>query len=306
MPTVSSTCTFQLPGPLIPLAAVGIAPQDTLSSGPGAAPSSTQNHHYIGLPQLQTPPIDSSPFAAVFNSEYAPSPIQNRSTGLPPPQTSLIDSPRFGAVSGPESTLSSTQIHRTGLPALQTPYIDSPHFVQGLALPYVLEVAGISPEQQTSALYTRQSSTGLWAMVKNHQHMCEILQTLGLSPMQENNRVKFTAGLTLTTEDLIRHFNWSANTFVTKSRIFEKARLVSTWSWKGIPPPVSDQAPRKLYLGWRDIVAMFGPGGFCEQPRQPRSDNVAEETERRAATLSQNQLKGLLGKLHPYLDRPPT
>jgi hypothetical protein len=42
---------------------------------------------------------------------------------------------------------------------------------------------------------------------------------------------------------------------------------------------------------------MFRVGGFVDQPRAPRDDNLATEAEKRAAQLSQNDLYSELKKI---------
>ncbi|KAJ7922045.1 hypothetical protein B0H13DRAFT_1866115 [Mycena leptocephala] len=55
-----------------------------------------------------------------------------------------------------------------------------------------------------------------------------------------------------------------------------------------------------------EVRAMFRVGGFCDQPHGPKSENFTAETERRAATLTQNHLIGLAARLDPYLQKPST
>ncbi|KAJ7828169.1 hypothetical protein B0H13DRAFT_2290030 [Mycena leptocephala] len=59
----------------------------------------------------------------------------------------------------------------------------------------------------------------------------------------------------------------------------------------------ADDDVRELYLVWQGVVEMFRIGGFVDQPRAPRNDNLAAEAERSAARLSQNNLYNELNKI---------
>ncbi|KAJ6551616.1 hypothetical protein B0H19DRAFT_1158286 [Mycena capillaripes] len=174
----------------------------------------------------------------------------------------------------------------TGKPQLQI-LIDCPRFVEGLNISSAFCEAGITTEEEALAQCQKPCPGGLWGMVQNHRHTCAILERFGLSVSTPNSCIQFKAGLKLSTEDI--------------STKYHTARFLSTCSWKGSPPLESDTDAHALYLRWQDVRAMFGAGGFCDQARGPQSDNLAEETERRAAALSQNDLNGLAAQLDPYL-----
>ncbi|KAF8157371.1 hypothetical protein K438DRAFT_2026241 [Mycena galopus ATCC 62051] len=191
--------------------------------------------------------------------------------------------------------------------AKQPPHalIVSTVFVRGLALNLVLQHAGITSEEIMLGVYNK-SAESLWAMVQNHRDMCSILQTFGLSVTQKDDRLHFHGGLTLTTEDVLRHLGWVPETFCKKSRIYDHARVRSRSAWTGDPPPETDSSRHRLFLGWQDIVLMFGVGGFCDRSHAPRRDRHIEDAELRAAKLSQNTLATLVTKLIPYLNYPLT
>lgn len=169
---------------------------------------------------------------------------------------------------------------------------------------------GITPEEVLSATYNRKHHQ-LWPMMENHRCAAAILDKFGLSAERPASRVKFKGGLELTTDKVVRHLRWATRTFTRKSTSYRTARLLATYSWKGSPPavnPLSDEGKTllDLYHLWKGVVAMFAVGGFSNQPCAPRSDALANETERSAALLSQNQLYNGLNALLPHLQPPPT
>ncbi|KAK6987644.1 hypothetical protein R3P38DRAFT_2482633, partial [Favolaschia claudopus] len=160
-----------------------------------------------------------------------------------------------------------------------------PQFVAGVSLSYVYQQAGITEVETCRAKHVNTCKDGLWGLVRNHRRLCTILSRLGLSASDVFSRTEFSAGLKITTEDVLLDLEWTQDTFRRKPRLFSRASRISKGVWKGTPP-----SDTELYGGWQNIVAMFGEGGFCDGTRAPRKHDLANDAEKNAASLTQTHL----------------
>ncbi|KAJ7088389.1 hypothetical protein B0H15DRAFT_949571 [Mycena belliarum] len=105
-------------------------------------------------------------------------------------------------------------------------------------------------------------------------------------------------------DQIVRRLGWATRTFVAKSIAYSEAQLLSTYTWNGLAPLPEAKEAHDFYMLWVGIVAMFGVGGYADQSHRPRSHVFASETERRAASIHQNQLYKNLTKLRSFLVPP--
>ncbi|KAJ7818741.1 hypothetical protein B0H13DRAFT_2454613 [Mycena leptocephala] len=174
--------------------------------------------------------------------------------------------------------------------------IDCSSFIPGLSVSGALRLAGITADEEKRA--KPDGSRVLWDMTRNHSRAVAILDRFGLSAEKTASLVLFKGGLKLTTAQVVSHLGWTTRTFTRKSATYRQARALATYSWKGQPPAqTADDTVRDLYRVWQGVVEMFRVGGFVDQPRAPRDDNLATEAEKRAAQLSQNDLYSELKKI---------
>ncbi|KAJ7040847.1 hypothetical protein C8F04DRAFT_1177811 [Mycena alexandri] len=217
----------------------------------------------------------------------------------------------------PSSILSSATSSNTHIPHYLSPssdrstelsltenpltLFDSSRFVSGMAVLDVLREAGITEDEETAAKYIKAEE--LWRSLRNHSSAVVIVERLGLDPKRTASSVKFKGGLKLTLEHLVHDLGWSVRTFTRKSRAYSNSRRLATYSWSRLVPVVG--SPEYLqYSLWQGLVAMFGAGGFADQPSAPRGDALADTLERHAAALTQNQLFNSLTKLATRLQPP--
>ncbi|KAK7016897.1 hypothetical protein R3P38DRAFT_3275451 [Favolaschia claudopus] len=174
-----------------------------------------------------------------------------------------------------------------------------PQFVAGVSLSYVYRQAGITEGEERRAKHVKTCKEGLWGLVQNHRRLCAVLLRLGLAASDVYSRIEFSAGLKITTEDVLLNLQWTQDTFRRKTRLFSKARRIPKGVWKDTAP-----SDAELHSGWQNIVAMFGEGGFCDGTRAPQNHNLTNDAETNAATLTQTQLVWLVPRLIPLLNFP--
>ncbi|KAK7012913.1 hypothetical protein R3P38DRAFT_3012481 [Favolaschia claudopus] len=189
------------------------------------------------------------------------------------------------------------------LPAkpLLADFLRSPEITDNVGVAFILQRAGFTEEEIIQGRH-RESGT-LWGMIRNHRHACEIVSWFGLSVVKQDSCVKFDSGRKLTTEDVVLELGWKPSTFTRKFKAYRKAKhLARTSSWRNSPPSfASSLDAHATYVLWQAVKSMFADGGFCDRPSPPRKDALSSSDERRASTLSQNELYSKLTRLAVYL-----
>ncbi|KAJ7026753.1 hypothetical protein C8F04DRAFT_1267819 [Mycena alexandri] len=182
---------------------------------------------------------------------------------------------------------------------------DGLEFIPSLSMPDALLKAGVTAEMLRKAM-KKKEVTHVWGMFHNHGDAKAVLDRIGFpKDAKMGSSLQFTGGLNLTLTDVLKHLGWCERTFTRKSGVFNDLRTLATYTWKD-PSLVAGGDGAKMFALWQAIVAMFSVGGFVDRPHPPRRNkNLLDDEEKRAASLTQNQLLANLPKLTSYL-QPPT
>ncbi|KAK7000376.1 hypothetical protein R3P38DRAFT_3058162 [Favolaschia claudopus] len=202
---------------------------------------------------------------------------------LPSPLPALPDEASTSNNSPSQSFVTGAPTDQNVAYSMDNDFLRSPEITDNVGVAFILQRAGFTEEEIIKAV--------------------TLVSWFGLSVVKQDSCVKFDSGRKLTTEDVVLELGWKPSTFTRKFKAYRKAKhLARTSSWRNSPPSfASSLDAHATYVLWQAVKSMFADGGFCDRPSPPEKTPSAAVTNRRASTLSQNELYSKLTRLAVYL-----